>query len=255
DLYDFDNDRAGAAMFVPNDDAKLESLFITIELGDGTMGMLVATTRPRDLNQFEDTLIAIANTVVATSTLDEPSNHSSGNKDGNNSRGNDDVELTEELELEDGSFSLNYPDGWQAADVDGNVVMVSDDAVLDAEDRSDIPEGELAVFVYPNVAALGDYPEDIDRKTHASTIVSYYASLAMADGMDQHGAMEELTLGEDEFEASSAYSTLEDEYDQYILTVENGDGDFVTIFAFAAPGELEDFIPTLEAIAATFVTH
>jgi hypothetical protein len=245
DTDDFDG-REYAFMFTENDEARMETLFIAVELGDGNMGMMVATTRPRDLRQFEDTLFAIAETLVASE---------SNPKDRDDNDGGDEIELTEELETEDGDFSLSYPEDWLASEGEASIIIVSDEDVYDIEELADIPAGEVAVFVYPTIEALGDYPMEIDRGTRASTIVSYYASLAMANGMEQHGAMEAPEIGNGRLEASSAYSTLEDEYDQFILTIENGDDDFITLIAYAAPGDLEAFIPTLEAIAATFSTR
>ncbi|MBC8170105.1 MAG: hypothetical protein H7X77_00465 [Anaerolineae bacterium] len=243
DVDDFDG-REYAFMFTENDEARMETLFIAVELGDGNMGMMVATTRPRDLRQFEDTLFAIAETLVAT--------ESNPKSDRTNS---DEIELTEDIEMEDGDLALSYPDGWLADEGDTSIIIVSDEEIFDIEELADIPDGEVAIFVYPTVEALGDYPMEVDNGTRASTIVSYYASLAMANGLEQHGAMETPEIGDGEFEASSAYSTLDGEYDQFILTIENGDDDFITLIAYAAPGDLEDFIPTLEAIAATFSTR
>lgn len=270
--YEFDN-REAAAMVVENDEAELETLFVAVELGNDEIGMLVATTRPGDLDQFTDTVMAIAETLVATETLEdddrrddeegEESNSSTrgqglgGRKsDKNDERDNDKnetaVELSESFETEDGDFALNFPDGWEIGENEGAVIMVSDEAAWDIETLSDLGRGELLVFVYPSVSTLKDYGMDMDNSTRPSTIVSYYAAMAMAVGFQQEDAMQEPEIGDGDLEASSVLSTLEDEYEQYVLAIDNGDGDIITLLAYGAPGEIEDFIPTLEAIASTY---
>lgn len=241
--------REYAFMFTKNSEARLESLFIALELGDGNIAMMVATTRPRDLRQFEDTLFEIAETMVAS---ESNAKDRGGNKNDKTSK-SDVLELTERIRTS--KLILNYPENWLASEGEASIVIVSDEDVYDIETLADIPSGEVAVFVYPTIADLGDYPMEINRRTRASTIVSYYASLAIAAGMKQNGGMGEPTIGDGDFEASTVYSTLKGEYDQFILTIENGDDDFITIIAYSAPGDMEDFIPTLEAIAATFVTR
>jgi hypothetical protein len=258
ETYDF-NGREAAAMLVENEEARLESLFVTVELGDGEIGMLVATARRRDLDQFVDTVMAIAETFVASDRDDDNGNQEArgqglggGRRSEDNEEDHDetDIELSEEFEMEDGDLALNFPEGWQIGEDDGLIILVNDDGALDIEDLSDLRRGEVLVFIYPSVDNLNDYSFGIDDSTRPSTIVSFYASMAMATGFVQDEAMQEPRIGRQE--ASSVLSVLEDEYEQYVLAVENGDGDIITLFAYGAPGELEDFIPTLEAIASTY---
>lgn len=260
ETYEFDN-REAAAMFVENDEARLESLFLAVELGNGEIGMLIATTRPRDLDQFSDTVFAIGETLIATEVAEDErggeEEEASGSErdqglggrrtDSRNERV--DIELSEEYEMEDGDFALNFPEDWQAGENDGAIIIVNDGDALDIESLSDLRRNEVLVFVYPTVDLLSDFDFDADDSA-PSTIVSFYASMAMATGFTQEDAMQEPEIGDGDLEASSVFSVLDGEYEQYVLAIENGDGDIITLFAYG--GDLADFIPMLEAIAASY---
>lgn len=254
----FTGRREAAWMFVENASADLESLFIVVELGNDELGMLVATTRPGYVEDFEDTLLAIADTLVASEGGGSDDNdivsslRDSLNSGSRSSSGDDDPELTEAFEMEDGNFALSYPDGWLVGENEGAVIMVSSDAVLDVEAWAELEAGDVAIFIYPTVELLNDYPEGMSRGTVPSTIVSFYASMAMIEGLTQNGPMEAPEIGRGQLLASSAYSTLSREYDQYVFAIENGDDDIITLFAYSAPGAMEDLIPTIHAIAASF---
>jgi hypothetical protein len=276
ETYEFD-DREAAAMTVENDEAELETLFVAVELGNGEIGMLVATTRPGDLDQFEDTVMAIAETLVASEADDNRRDDEEGEESNSSTRGqglggrksneNNDkderetdrnetaIELSESFEMEEGDFALNFPEGWEIGENDGAIIMVSDEDAWNIETLSDLGRGEVLVFVYPSVDTLQDYGMGMERNTRPSTIVSYYAAMALAMGFEQAKGMQEPVIGDGDLEASSALSTLEDEYEQYVLAIDNGDGDIITLLAYSAPGELEDYVPTFEAIASTYVVR
>jgi hypothetical protein len=240
DLYELDDERLVAAGFLDNDEQEIESMFIAVDLGQGNFGMFIATARPRDLSQFEDTVLNIAATLVATDAVT------------NNPSKDNDSDLAETFVLEDESFALDYPENWEAIEDDGVAILVNDEDVLDLEELSDLQDGELVVFVYPTVDALPDYDFPVDESTAPSTIVSYYASMALAFGMEQQDAMGEPVIGDGDLAASNYYSILEDNYDEYVLAIENGDGDITTLMAYTAPEQMPEFEDTLLDIAATF---
>jgi hypothetical protein len=249
DLYELDDERLMAAGFLDNDEQRLESMFIAVELGDGNFGMFIATTRPRDLRHFEDTILEIAATLEAADT-DSVNSRNGGSK--GNDRGSSDIDLEETFVLEDESFELDYPETWVALEDDGVVILINDEDVLDLEELSDLDGDEVLVFVYPTVDALPDYDFPVDEGTIPSTIVSYYASMAMIYGMEQQGPMGEPEIGDGDLITSDYYSILDGEYDEYVLAIENGEGDITTLIAYSAPEQMPEFQDTLQAIAATF---
>lgn len=258
DVYEFDDNRTAAAAFLSNKETRLESLFVSIDLGDGSFGMFIATARPRDLGQFEDTIIEIASSFVAADADDTRTSRSGskssslGGKRSNNSSGDAEIELTETLNLEDARFEFDFPENWIAFEDEGVAILVNHEDVLELEDLSDLASGEVLVFIYPTVDALPDYEFEVDKSTRPSTIVSYYASMAMIYGMEQQGPMGEPEIGDGDLLTSNYYAILDGEYDEYVLAIEDGEGDIVTLIAYSAPEEMPDFEETLNAIAATF---
>lgn len=263
DIYEFDDARTAAVAFMTNRETRLESMFVAMDLGDGEFGMFIATTRLRSLGQFEDTILEIASTFVAVET--EDNNSSTGSKGGSlrglggskrgdkdQSTGGSEIELTEVLELEDASFEFAFPEDWMAFEDEGVVILINDEAVLELSELTDLKRGEALVFIYPTLDTLSDYSFPIDDTTRPSTIVSYYASMAMVYGIEQQGAMGVPVIGEDEVLASDYYGIMEGEYDEYVLAMEDGEGDIITVKAYTAPGEMPQILDVLHAIAGSF---
>jgi hypothetical protein len=250
DLYEFDDDRFAAAGYLENDEQELESMFLAIELGDGNFGMFIATTRPRDLSQFEDTILDIASTFIATEA--GSSNAGKAGSLGTRRDDNEDVHMADTLMFDDGSFELGYPEDWTALEDEGVAILVNDEDVLELEKLSDLADDELLIFVYPTIDTLPDYDFPVDEGTVPSTIVSYYASMAMIFGMEQQGPMGEPEIGDGDLLASNYYSILDGEYDEYVLAIEDGEGDITTLIAYSAPEQMPEFEAILQEIAATF---
>lgn len=242
DTHEFD-DREAASMTTENDD--LEALFIVVDLNNGEMAMIIATARPGTLEDFEDDVFDIAETVVATEDADVDEGEDEDEDEG------EALELTENFELENGDFALEYPEDWQAFEDAGSIILINDEAILELEDVADLDDDQLLLFIYPTVEGLPDYDFPVDDGTVPSTIVSFYASMGFATGIQQVGAMEEPEIGDGELEASSTFGIGED-FERLVIAIENGDGDIITTIALAAPDNMEQFRPTIEAIIASF---
>jgi hypothetical protein len=76
--------------------------------------------------------------------------------------------------------------------------------------------------------------------------------MAMIFGMEQQGPMGEPEIGDGDLLASNYYSILDGEYDEYVLAIEDGEGDITTLIAYSAPEQMPEFEAILQEIAATF---
>jgi len=158
--------------------------------------------------------------------------------------------LTQEFALADGSFGLRIREGWVAEQSENSVVVVNSPTVYSISSLDELIAGQLIVFVYPTVATIEAYPADgLTGNEAPSTIVSFLASMGMATGYTADGPMTmDLSAGT---RAASSWFAHAQAHDRLVITAENGQGDFVTFDAYAAPGELIHFQPTLLAMLAT----
>ncbi len=158
--------------------------------------------------------------------------------------------LTQEFALADGSFGLNMREGWLAEQSEDIVIVVNSPTVYSLSSLDDLVAGQIIVFVYPTVATIEAYPADTLTGNEApSTIVSFLASMGMVTGYTADGPMTmDLSAGT---HAAASWFAHAQAHDRLVITAENGQGDFVTFDAYAAPGELFHFEPTLLAMLAT----
>lgn len=162
---------------------------------------------------------------------------------------NESIALVHDFTSDDGSFSFRFPEGWAVVEIDGYIYLYSDEAVFSIESPADYPEGVVLAGIYPTPQDMPD--ADIFELSgfNASTIISYYASMAIGTGNQITAPMEIITL--DNRDASDVI-TQENGSDRYYLTIEHDGDDSSLLEAVAAPDQIASVKSTLRAIAETF---
>jgi len=237
-----------AYTYTTSDDLGMDSMVFVIDLGNGEAAYLASVTALGEVTLSQPVAVAMAYSLMVPGqgTPIEGSELSSVLGGGDS----DTVVLEGAYSSDDGRFYFQHPADWIAETLDdGAVALINNESVLAVTDLDSFGPDQLFVIIYPTLAHTGDYPVDtVDSNTVASTVVSYYASMGMAAGYMQEGAMETLSVGDREVSYSFAHAST---HDRLVLAVDDGMGDFTVMIAIAAPGELEPFIDILVQIAGT----
>jgi hypothetical protein len=178
-----------------------------------------------------------------------------GNASNNESSNSGAVELSESFTSESG-VSVNYPEGWTAQDMDGQILVASSAEALDnaigtasedpeENDPSQAPEaGEIVVGVmaFP-LAEMG-----IGDDSSIGDIFDMMISGMIDEGMEAIGDPEEMTIGD--FEARQLKFTSEDIGGAgFILSFVDENSTMVTLFGMTAAGEQDNFGDIVSRIA------
>jgi WD40 repeat protein len=142
-------------------------------------------------------------------------------------------------------LSFSYPADWAVEGDVGMVRLTSDAAAMEADT---IPPGEIGVIIV-DPSGMGmllyDMP-DPDLESITTTLAE-----ELTYGMAEEDTLvpESLTLaGRD---AMRIATTLEEEGDILLFTIDFEGGDIVVVIGITAPGNMSEFEPTLRAIADT----
>lgn len=147
--------------------------------------------------------------------------------------------LGQSLTAEDGTFTFQYPDGWYAQVISGQVTIANNQTA--AENSFPTPGQFVArMFTGPISAVAGL----TDQSTPTEVLQRFAESL----GDLQFGAPADLTIGPypaARIEGSSP------EGQGIILALNLGGGNYGIVSAVSAPGEMPQYEPTLLTILAT----
>ncbi|HEX3050631.1 MAG TPA: hypothetical protein VHP83_08255 [Aggregatilineaceae bacterium] len=268
--------RQAAYTYAFSDQLGVDTLVMVVDLGNGKAAMLIGMTAIGEVETVLGMSLAIGYTLMdpamaatsdaSTSTDAGTDTSTSGGLDlgavadvlngqSESTSGSTEAEPgdtnTAQYVSADGAFSFDYPAGWVAEPLEGNVVIVvNDTAIYNLPDLDSLAPGQVLVVLYPSVSDAQDVPQDMvgGEGTTAGTIVSYYASMGMATGYMQEGAMEFFDMNG--YEASSSYAHAAG-HDRLVMVVDNGQGDYFILIAYTAPGEMEAFRADLTALLAS----
>lgn len=147
--------------------------------------------------------------------------------------------LGKTLAAEDGTFSFQYPDGWYAQVIAGQVTIASSQAA--AENSFPTPGQFVArMFTGPISAVAGL----TDQSTPTEVLQRFAESL----GDLQFGTPADLTIGP---HPAARIEGSSPEGQGIILALNLGSGHYGIVSAVSAPGEMAQYEPTLLTILAT----
>ena len=153
--------------------------------------------------------------------------------------------------IADGSYSATIPEGWFVEQFsDSNVFLIQTSEDLDPFEPDLFTDSDAAFFVFPtfmDMQAIFDYPGTLDASTQASTIVSYFASTGTADGYVQQGAMDVLTLNNNQ---ASYVIANQGQHSRMVVAFPDGRGDFTTVMLFAQQGTIQENLAFVQTTLA-----
>lgn len=260
EFVEFEDGRSLTYIQITNEDSNIELLIALVDMGDGAVAGLIAAGFPGAVVAVEDDVLMIASSfrLAAADTDDSveadamvgavEDTESTGMLDSLTRDSSDEADnsLPETFTSEELNLSIRHPEGWVIVEDDNILFGASSQDALEVDDLADLQPGETAFILYPTVTDIDSYPNPMNDGTRPSTIVSFFASLGFTTGWMQNGPMQQPELSR---EASASFATNEaDGVDRLVISIDDDQGDIVTMVAFGAIGELEALQPTLEAI-------
>jgi hypothetical protein len=149
--------------------------------------------------------------------------------------------LSQTFASSDSGIMLQYPAGWVASDLMGQVVIANMQAAVDAV----VPapgQFQARLFGTP-ISAINGLNADASPRQ----VIDFFASSLSTSGVTFNSATE-LTIGDHDAARLEGNGT---DGQAVVLVMNVGNGNFVFASATAAPGELAQYEPTLQAILKT----
>lgn len=240
-----------AHIIVEDEAIATSAIMVAVELGNGSSALMVASTQSGMAQEFEDVILAIAETLtavdfeeVATTAVDpkaqstpQPTTETAEEPDA----------LSEIYVSDDESVRFRYPQGWEVLAEGRELYFYSDERIFDIESAADYPDGALLAALYPTPDDFPDSDFLIGGGFDASTVISFYASFGMVGGGTLDAPMDIFTL--DGRDASDVLILEADGFERYYLAIEHEGDDSSLLQAIAASGQIEALKPILQAIA------
>lgn len=146
--------------------------------------------------------------------------------------------LTQAFKSADGSISLNYPEGWVAQDLLGQVTIANGQSVIDAA-KPGPGQFQARLFGTPISAIQG-----LQEGAAPRDVLQFFAQSLSTSGVT-FTTPTDLTLGS---RAAARIQGSGTDGQAVVLAVDLGGGNYIFATATSAPGEISRFEPTLQAI-------
>ena len=149
--------------------------------------------------------------------------------------------LTQSFQSTDNGVALNYPDGWVAQDLLGQVTIANAQAALDAVTPAP-SQFQARLFATPLTAIQGLKADAAPRD-----VLQFFADSLSTSGVT-FSTPTDLTIGA---RAASRIEGVGADGQAIVLALNLDDGNYVFVKATTAQGEMPRFEPTLLAILAS----
>lgn len=219
DIETVELDHSDGAYGFMYDNEGLDFVFLLLVFPNGDSTVLIALSAPGALEDWMEDILEIANSVTKAGV---------------------DVVLSEEYA--ENNFTFQYPEGWYVEleeTRDGDLILIGSSE--DAVESDDIEDGELFATLIPSLQAIyGELGSD-DPVVVVNVMIEEFAE----------PVIEELVLGGNH----AAYAIYEDEStdtENMVLVLVHPDGTMSLLLASTTPGDMDEYMGALLAMAATF---
>lgn len=149
-------------------------------------------------------------------------------------------------------FTLVYPSDWVADSV-GDLIRIRTSVGV-GTDAQRLRTGQMFAYVFPTfdiLQTVTGYTASSDVNVKASTVALYFATQNTLAGGQPVGNITNGTVGDREL-AVIELVPQDQRYSQWVAVIEDGNGGFYTLFAFAPSDTVQYFIPLFNEIIAKF---
>lgn len=167
----------------------------------------------------------------------------------------DSVNLSQNLSYEDemgATVSIDYPEGWVAADENGSASFASAEELLAQAQGADLPDvgaGEVVAISLALPSEMASFMVEDGEDVSAISLANSFVT-NLVDGEGTVGDVEETTIGD---QTAAVVQGTDQDVDVVLVTIDLGDGNYALVFGATAAGEGDDIRATIEAMAGSVV--
>lgn len=157
--------------------------------------------------------------------------------------------LTQTITTEGGTLTLSYPENWQAEEGQGQIVLTNSTIPPLAIDARNLTTG----IIRASVLILPPEMIGLDPKASFEDVVITIEQFISEDQSENPSVLVTSKVTEINGQKAHYFIYTQSNFEQYTLLIEVGENGVLDIEGVSLVGEMSNFIPTLDAIAASTI--